>query len=466
MKEPLYYIWFLAKDLTTSNMTNILIIGAGRSSNVIIQYLLNQAKKFNWFVTVADAQPQLAIEKVNGHPNGRGTWLDVRKPGDRKDLIMRSDVVVSLLPPSLHYRLAKDCNKYNKYLVCASYVTRNMWRLNPQIIDTDLAFLSQEGLDAGVEPMASVKLVNDVRTKGGKVISLRTYAGGVMAQGTVNNPWDYRLSWNPRNIVLAGHGTTQYIIKGKYKFLPYNRLYQHYRKIEVADLGTYDSFANRDSLLFRKEFGIDDIPTLKRSILRSKGFCDAWNALVELGMTDTNFPILELEKMTYRDLFEAYLIGYQEGNKSLKDRVAVVLGEENNSDVMKKLEWLGLFDRRKIRMSNASPAQILQDLLEKKMQLQKGDKDLVINMNVIKYKLKGKVYRLYSTMTLEGDADGDTAMSKFIGLPIGIMVKMIMRGQITSKGVSTQARPEVYTPILEELKEHGLVFKNRLKEVK
>lgn len=447
-------------------MTNILIIGAGRSSNVIIQYLLNTAKKFNWFVTVADAQPQLAIDKVNGHPNGRGTWLDVRKPGDRKDLIMRADVVVSLLPPSLHYRLAKDCNKYNKYLVCASYVMRNMWRLNPQVIDAELNFLSQEGIDAGIEPMASLKLVNDIRAKGGKIISLRTYAGGVMAPGSVNNPWDYRLSWNPRNIVLAGQGTTQYIIKGKYKFLPYSRLFQHYRKVEIPEIGTFDSFANRDSLLFRKEFGLDNIPTLKRSTLRSEGFCDAWNALVELGMTDSNFPILELDKMTYRDLFEAYLIGYQEGNMSLKDRVAVVLGEENNSPIMQKLDWLGLFDRRKIRMSSASPAQILQDLLEKKMQLQKGDKDMVINMNVLKYQLKGKKYRVHSTMKLEGDVNGDTAMSKYIGLPIGIMVKMIMRGQITSKGVSTQARPEVYTRILEELKEHGIVFTNRLEEVK
>jgi saccharopine dehydrogenase-like NADP-dependent oxidoreductase len=446
-------------------MTNILIIGAGRSSNVIIQYLLNTAKKYNWFVTVADAKPQLAIDKVNGHPNGRGTWLDVRKPGDRKDLIMRSDVVVSLLPPSLHYRLAKDCSKYKKYLVCASYVCRNLWRLNPQVIDTDLNFLSQEGLDAGIEPMASTKLVNDIREKGGKIISLRTFSGGVMAPGGANNPWDYRLSWNPRNIVLAGQGTTQYIIKGKYKFLPYNRLFQQYRKIEIPQIGTYDSFANRDSLLFRKEFGLEDIPTLKRSTLRSDGFCDAWNAMVKLGMTDSHFPILELDKMTYHDLFEAYLIGYKEGNMSLRDRVALSLGEELNSDVMQKLEWLGLFDRRRIRMSNASPAEILEDLLDKKMQLQKGDRDMVINMNMVKYQLKDKKYRIYSTMKLEGDADGDTAMSKFIGLPIGIMVKMIMRGQITSKGVSVQAQPQVYTAILEELKEHGIVFNNRIEEL-
>ncbi len=446
-------------------MTNVLIIGAGRASNALIQYLLEAAKKYNWLVTVADAKPELAIKKVDGHPNGRGTWLDVRKPNDRQTLIMRSDVVVSILPPSLHYRLARDCSKYNTSLVCASYVLRNLWRLNPNIVDMDLEFLSQEGLDAGLDEMTSMKQIHDIRNKGAEIISVRTYSGGVMAPGSVNNPWDYRLSWNPRNLVLAGHGTTQYIIKGKYKFLPYNRLFQQNREIEIPNLGTYDSYANRDSLLFRKEFGIDDIPTLKRSTIRSKGFCDAWHALVKLGMTDATFPILELDKMTYRDLFEAYLIGYQEGNMSLKDRVAVALGEESNSDVMKKLEWLGLFDRRKIRMSNASPAQILQDLLEKKMQLQPGDKDMVINMNVIKYKYKGSRYRQYSTMILEGDTEGDTAMSKYIGLPIAIMVKMIMRGQIKSKGVEVQAQPEIYTPILEELKEHGFVYKNILEEV-
>jgi saccharopine dehydrogenase-like NADP-dependent oxidoreductase len=238
-------------------MKNVLIIGAGRSSTALIKYLLDEAEKHGWFITVADADPDAAAAKINGHPNGRGTWLDVLKPNDRKDLMMRNDIIVSLLPAHLHYRIAKDCIKYKKHLVTASYVSRDLYRLNPEVLDASLIFMGEMGLDPGIDHMSAKKTIDEIRAKGGKITSFRSYAGGLVAPESDNNPWHYKISWNPRNVVLAGQGTSQYMVKGKYKYIPYNRLFKQYRLIDVPGVGEFESYANRDSLLYREIYEID-----------------------------------------------------------------------------------------------------------------------------------------------------------------------------------------------------------------
>lgn len=443
-------------------MKNILVIGAGRSSTAVINYLLEQAKTHQWFVTVADAKPEQALKKVNNHPNGRGTWLEVLNPNDRKDIMMRADVVVSLLPPQLHYRVARDCIKYNKKLVTNAYINRDLYRLNPEVINAPLFFMGEMGLDPGLDYFSAQKLVNEVREKGGKITSLRSFAGGLMDSPS-DNPWKYKFSWNPRNMILSGQGISQYQIKGKYKYMSYDRLFKNPIPVEVPELGEMESYANRDSLLFREEYGLDNIPTLKRSTLRQKGFCEAWDALIRLGLTDDTYPILESDKMTYRDLLEAYLVGLQDGNTSLKDRIAQALGEEINSSVMERLDWLGLFDRRKINLKRATPARILGKLLEEKWKLGPEDRDMVVMMNVVKYRLKGKNYKHTNYMILKGEGEGeDTAMSKVIGLPVGICVRLLMEGKIPEKGIQVPITKEFYEPALEELKKYGIEFKDKI----
>ncbi|MGB0985555.1 MAG: saccharopine dehydrogenase C-terminal domain-containing protein, partial [Saprospiraceae bacterium] len=433
-------------------MKNILVIGAGRSSISVINYLLEQAKTHQWFVTVADARPDQALERVNNHPNGRGTWLEVLNPNDRKDIMMRADVVVSLLPPHLHYRVARDCIKYNKKLVTNAYVNRDLYRLNPEIINAPLFFMGEMGLDPGLDYFSAQKLVNEIREKGGKITSLRSYTGGLVNATNSENPWKYKFSWNPRNMIIAGQGISQYQIKGKYKYMSYDRLFKNPIPIEVPEMGEMESYADRDSLLFRSEYGLDNIPTLKRSTLRHKGFCHAWDALIRLGLTDDTYPILESNKMTYRDLLEAYLVGVQDGNTSLKDRIAQSLGENIDSPVMEKLDWLGLFERRKINLNRATPARILGKLLEDKWRLAPKDEDIVVIMNVVKYRLRGKNYKHTNHMILKGDsASEETAMSKVVGLPVGIAVKLLMEGRIPQKGIQVPITKEFYEPTLEEL---------------
>jgi len=443
-------------------LKNILIIGAGRSATALIEYTLKEAEKHNWFVTVADADPDAAEQKVNGHPNGRGTWLDVTKPNDRRDIIERNDVVVSMLPAHLHLKVAKDCIKYKKHLVTASYISRDMYRLGDQVKSAELIFMGEMGLDPGIDHMSAMQTINELRVKGAELTAFRSYAGGLVAPESDNNPWHYKFTWNPRNVVLAGQGTAQYIEDGHYKHIPYHRLFAQYETINVLGMGEYEAYPNRSSLLYRTTYGLEKIPSLLRGTLRCKGYCDAWNALVQIGLTDDSYPIIGSKDLTYYKLVDGYL-PRNEGNNTLKERVALLLKIDKDSDVIKKLEWWGIFDRSKIGLSKATPARILQHLLEQKWTLQPDDKDMIIMQHEFDYKLDGKSESLVSTMVLKGHDSVDTAMSRLVGLPLGIFVKLIMLGKIKATGVNIPVMEEVYTPVLKELEEYDVIFKETIR---
>lgn len=438
-------------------MNSILIIGAGRSATACIKYVLDKAKEHNWFVTVADADPQLAEAKVAGHPNGRGTWLDVLKVNDRRDLIGRADVVVSLLPAHLHLEVAHDCIKLKKHLITASYVSQEMYRLGDEARDRELIFMGEMGLDPGIDHMSAMRQIARIKEQGGKVTAFRSYTGGLVAPESDDNPWNYKFTWNPRNVVLSGQGTAQYLENGKFKFIPYNRLFEEYRAIQVPGMGEYEAYANRDSLLYRESYGLAGIPNILRGTIRTKGFCDAWNALVRIGLTDGGYPIVDSDKLTYHELMEGYL-NPEDAAGSVKDRIARLIGEEPDSEVMKKLEWLGLFRKKKIRIPNATPALILENLLLDKWKLKPKDKDMIIMQHEFEYELNGKRKELVSTLVMKGEDAQNTAMSKLVGLPMGIFVKLVMEGKITSTGVNIPVMPEVYEPVLDELEQFGVVF--------
>ncbi len=439
-------------------MKNILVIGAGRSATALINYILKQAQENAWFVTVADADPELAAQKVNNHPCGRSTWLDVMKVNDRKDLIERADVVVSLLPAHLHLEVAHDCIRLNKHLITASYVSKEMYRLGDEARNRELIFMGEMGLDPGIDHMSAKQKIDEIIEKGGKLTSFRSYTGGLIAPESDDNPWHYKFTWNPRNVVLAGQGTAQYLENGKYKYIPYNRLFRQYRIIKVKDMGEFEVYANRDSLLYRDVYGLSDIPNILRGTIRYAGFCDAWNALIKIGLTDGSYPILESKDLTYHSLMEAYL-GPNEGTGSVRERIAEFLGETPYSPVMRKLDWLGLFRNKRIGMERATPALILENLLLDKWKLKEDDKDMIIMRHEFEYELEGKKKELHSTLVLKGSNSIDTAMAKLVGVPMGIFAKLVMQGKITAKGVNIPVMKEVYDPVLEELKEHGVIFK-------
>ena len=437
-------------------MKNILIIGAGRSANALIKYVLQVASERQWFVTVADADVKLAEAKVGNHPHGRATWLDVYKVNDRREQIGRADLVISLLPAHLHLEVAYDCIKLKKHLITASYVSAEMYRLGDEARVRELIFMGEMGLDPGIDHMSAMRTIQQIKDKGGNITAFRSFTGGLIAPESDDNPWHYKFTWNPRNVVLAGQGTAQYLEEGKFKYVPYHRLFLQYWVVDIPGLGECEVYANRDSLLYREVYGLKGIPNILRGTIRQRGFCDAWSALVRIGLTDASYPILDSDKLTYHGLIEAYMDNGKLG--SVKERTARMLDVHPESEVMEKLEWLGLFSKKRIPIANASPALILEDLLLEKWKLRKDDKDMIVMQHEFEYELDRELRLLKSTLIMKGENSQDTAMAKLVGLPLGITSKLVMEGKITHRGVSIPVMSEVYEPVLAELEGFGVVF--------
>ncbi len=438
-------------------MKNLLIIGAGRSATALINYILEQARQHDFFITVADSELELAQRKVHGHPKGRAIWLDASKTNDRRDVISRHDVVVSLLPPQMHLEVAQDCISLGKHMVTASYVSKQVFRLGDEARQRALVFMNELGLDPGIDHMSAMQRIHKIKGQGGKITAFYSYTGGLVAPESDNNPWHYKFSWNPRNVVLAGQGTAQFLENGKLKYIPYRRLFRQYRLVDIPNMGEWEVYANRDSLLYKDAYGLQDIKTLFRGTIRHRGFCDAWNALVRIGLTDATFPIVDSDQLTYHDLMEAFL-GISQHTGSVKDRVAKMIETEPDSEIMQKLEWLGLFSKRRIKVSNGTPALILENLLLEKWALQPDEKDMVIMQHVFEYEQQRKKRKLTSTLVMKGENGNETAMSRLVGLPLGIFVKLLMLGKISTTGVSIPTMPEVYEPVMKELEEYGVKF--------
>lgn len=436
-------------------MKNILVIGAGMSSPAFIRHALKQSGQQGWFLTIADIDPAKAEKRTSNAPNARGVWLDVLKSNDRKELISRSDIIVSILPAHLHLEIAHDCIKLNKPLLTASSISEEMYRLGDEGRIRELSYTDEMVLDPGLERMTLYKSLDTLKDKGAKIKSIRSFCGGTVTHSS-KNPWNYKLTWNPRNVVLAGQGTAQFIENGKLRFIPYAQLFRKPGSVDIPEVGTFEFFPNRDTLLGMNSAIRKDVPNILRGTLRQPGFCKAWDALIQLGMTDGDFPILDAGKMSYYQLIDG-IVSDMPG-ASLKDRVAQWLEISPDSEVIDKLKWLGLFSKKKIKLPNATPALILEQLIREKWKMEEKEKDLVIVHHEIDYTIQGKAFRHYSTCTVSGEDSAYTGMAKFIGLPIAILLQLKSQGKITN-GVDVNQDPIVYNTVLEELALLGFSFK-------
>lgn len=444
-------------------MKRVLVIGAGRSATSLINYLLEQAERYNWQVTVADISLELALEKIGQSPCGHAIQLNaVEDITRRRALIKGSDLVVSMLPPHLHIHPLKDCLRFNTNLTTASYVSPEVKTFSDGATQKGLTFLFEMGLDPGIDHMSAMQIINHIRSKGGEIQSFKSYAGGLVAPESDNNPWHYKFSWSPRNVVLAGQGLTKYLYQGHYKYVNYSRLFTEAKLIEVMGMGTYEAYPNRASLTYREAYSLENIPTILRATLRHRGYCAAWNLLVQLGLTDDSYLMEDSDNLTYANWLSSYLPPSKgKAWPSLKARLAEYFALDTESESLTKLEWLGLFEDKKIGKPGATPAQILQNLLERKWKLEPQDKDMILMQHELEYVLKGKNYRHTSTLIQKGDNAKDTAMSKLVGIPLGIGAKHILLGTISNKGVHIPIKPEIYAPVMKELADYGVAFQSK-----
>ncbi|REK05092.1 MAG: saccharopine dehydrogenase [Bacteroidetes bacterium] len=437
-------------------MRKILLVGAGRSSYSLIRYLLAHSRQEEWRLTVADVSLEAAMEKIAGHPSGDAIVLDVNDYSARTSAVANADLVISMLPAHMHVALAKDCVEAGKHLLTASYVSDEMSKLDQDASAAGVLLLNEMGLDPGIDHMSAMKIIDNLKDRDAEILSFKSYTGGLVAPESDDNPWSYKFSWNPRNVILAGQGTAKYVKNGTYRYIPYHRLFAEAETIAVNGFGEFDAYANRDSLSYRKIYGLENIPTMLRGTLRHAGFCKAWDVFVQLGLTDDSYKIENSENLTYRDLFSAFLPELKHG-KGLRENLAAFLRCDQNSEIIDKIEWTGIFGDVKPGLKDASPAMMLQYLLEQKWVLKQEDKDMIVMYHHFLYKEKG-THTLSSTLLVKGEDSVDTAMAKTVGLPLAIGAKLLLNGTIKRRGVAIPVEKEIYLPVLKELEENGICF--------
>lgn len=437
-------------------MSKILIIGAGRSSSSLIQYLLANATANNWHITIADANKAAVEAKIADYKAiATAVEFDVTNAALREKLIKEADFVISMLPAFMHGDVARDCVKLGKHIATASYVSADMKELDAEAKRKNIILLNECGLDPGIDHASAMKVIHHIKEIGGKITGFKSFCGGLVAPESNDNPWGYKFSWNPRNVVLAGQGTAQFIENGNLKFIPYNRIYTQTETIEMEGYGKFDGYANRDSISYKEPYGLTDTTTMLRGTLRMPGYCKAWNVFVKLGLTDDTYKIKHADSMTYTQLIESFL---PDGTASAKVKLMAFMGPEMDDEVMAKLEYLELFSNKPITLKEGSPAELLQHLLEEKWLLKPGDKDMIVMQHQFEYQLNGAYKQLNSSLVVIGDDEVHTAMAKTVGLPLAITVKNFLTGKFKLYGVQIPTVKEIYEPLLEELETLGVKF--------
>lgn len=503
------------------NPKTILLFGAGKSATFLIDYLLAEAEndlgKMGWQFIIADADEKLILEKTKGNPLAKVEVLDITNEKARENIIQQADLVISMMPPSLHILIAKDCLAYKKNLLTASYADDEIKSLNEEIKKSGLLFLYEMGLDPGIDHMSAMQILDDLRLKGAVIHSFKSHCGGLIAPESNDNPWQYKITWNPRNIVLAGKAGAIYKNEDAVVIESYEELFDTTRTVVYGEneLEVFGYYPNRNSIPYMELYGLENASTFMRTTLRYRDFMYGWKNIIDLKLTDeqvqydtTNLSLHEffrthLEKNGFGEWLQQKLAERFAETKTLLDNLmklieaeeaAEIQGEEipenflmvdeegalknieideiKNSAasamahkmheanlIMKQLGHLGLNDEETIiNKGMCSAADVLQFSLEKKLALSSGDKDMIVMLHEIEYAINGENKMIKSSLTVIGDDSLHTAMAKTVGLPLGIAAKLILNGSITLTGLHVPVAREIYEPVLAELKTFGIAF--------
>ncbi len=436
-------------------MQTILVAGAGKSSIYLIEYLLSNAGRNKWKVIVADGSKDAVYEKIKKHPHAEAAVIDITKAEQRVPLVQRADIVVSLMPPHLHIHLAKDCLVHKKNLITSSYISPEMKAMDEDVKKAGLMFMCEMGLDPGIDHMTANQIIHSIERVASSITSFKSYCGGLIAPESDNNPWHYKFSWNPKNIITAGADGAQYLQNGKVVNVPYEDIFDNCKKIKVDGLGNLAYYPNRDSLRYLDLYHVPDIKTFIRATLRYPVFCKGWNAIVSLGLTNQQ-DSFDTANLTFAGWIKQKT-GFSAGE--LKKHVLSKLNGEADDKLIAMLDWLGLFEDKTIMLGKVSSADIMLHLLLNKWEMAPFDKDMVVMQHEVEYVHKGSKIKMTSSMVIKGESRDHSAMAKTVGLPMAVLTKLILTNRITMPtGVLIPNMPSVYRPVLTELKHHGIEF--------
>ena len=439
-------------------MRKVLIVGAGKSSPFLIKYLIENSVTENLFILIADANLQ-NLKKINKNKRCKTILFDINDVNQKNKLIQDADIVISLLPAHLHISIAKTCLELNTNLLTASYISEEMKLLDNEVKKKGLIFLNEMGLDPGIDHMSAKKIIDRIQADKKEIISFKSFTGGLIAPMSDNNLWNYKFTWNPRNVVKAGQGSpAKFIEKGKYKYVPYYRLFDNTETINIDEMGEFEVYPNRDSLKYRKLYNLEDIQTMKRGTIRKVGFSKSWNMLIKLGLTDDSYRISNSKNMSIREFTNCFLP--YDPNKSVEKKIQKELKIKSFNEEMNKLKAIYLFDdKKKISTENGTPAEILEEILKDAWKLEKNDRDMIIMYHEFKHKHANEIKKTTSTMVCIGDNKEFTAMSKTVGLPLAIASILILNKKINIKGITRPVHQQIYDPVLEKLNQFNINFK-------
>ncbi|MCF8289298.1 MAG: saccharopine dehydrogenase NADP-binding domain-containing protein [Chitinophagaceae bacterium] len=431
----------------------ILIIGAGKSATVLIQYLQQKAVENDWYILLADGDEAIAKNKWNNAPNGTALGIDIENNLDRQNLVQKADIVVSMMPAQLHFLVAKDCLQFGKPLFTASYVDDNMRSIASEIEAKQLLFLCEMGLDPGIDHMSAMAIIDEIHQKGGKITSFKSHCGGLVAPESDDNPWHYKISWNPRNIILAGKAGAIYLENGATISKDYSTIFEQAPVVDLPGIGHLAFYPNRNSLSYIDTYHLHGIKDFVRTTLRYPAFCIGWNAIVQLHLTDET--VIDLApNTTVKNWFESHI--QQKGLEQILEKFT------QDPAIKVQLEFIGLYEPTQIPSQFNSNASILQWLLEGKWKLTATDKDLVVMLHEIEYSIGTRQFKLDSSMVLTGEDAINTAMATTVGLPLAMGVCAYLKGEIKMTGLHIPIDARIYQPILKSLAEEGIVFEETL----
>lgn len=442
-------------------MKKILLIGAGRSASTLIEYLLEQAKTYSWHITVGELDPETAKGKIADSAHASVILFDAQSDQLRESVIPEHDLVISMLPATLHVPVAKDCIRFKKHMVTASYVSDEMKKLDAEAQAAGVTLLNEMGVDPGIDHMSAVRVLDELRSRGADVFHFETFTGGLPAPESDDNPWHYKFFWNPKNVVLAGQGSaSKFLHEGTYKYIPYQRVFRRTERVNIPGYGTFEGYANRDSLKYREAYGLQNAKTIYRGTFRRPGYSRAWNVLVQLGATDDSYIMEDSENMSNRDFINSFL--YYHPTDSVETKVAQQLQIDLDSDEMLRLEWLGIFSAdEKQGLKKATPAQMLLSILEKRWTPGVNDKDMIVMWHRFVYLQDGNIREKHAYLVTLGDNRVHSAMSKTVGLPTGIGAKLLLENHPGKYGVLIPVIPEIYNPVLDELTTMGIHMEDK-----
>lgn len=445
-------------------MKQILVVGAGKSAPFLIHTLLQYAVDDEWFVTVGDVELSAAQDQVKAHACGRAIAFDIRDEEGRAREFSKADVVVNMLAPMFLDTIARECVKYQAHLISVSYETAAVRALHDEARERGVVLLSELGLDPGIDHMSAMAIVNRVRGEGGQVRSFYSYGGGLPAVAQEQNPLRYVVTWNPRNVAMAGAAGARYLVDGHVKIVPPQQVFANPWPVEVDGVGTLEAYANRDSLPYIEEMGLEGAHTMVRGTLRFPGFCDLWQQIVRLGLPNESIEIPDLDQRSYAEVMNMFLpSGPATG--TLRDRVAEHLHLGTGSETMDKLAWLGLFSNEPVVCKGTTAAAMLIEILQRKLVLKPEQRDLVILMMDfdVEYPDSNRnAEHIRATLVTEGEAGGFTAMAKTVGLPAALAVRLLLKGDLPDAGRLVPTHPSIYGPLLHALESEGLGLREKV----